>query len=454
MVDLKILPKLSKEYILKHISEQEIFAKYLGVLLINEDSNLSKYDKSTLSKLTTVYLGQKFINPLREDIHPTCEFYYSKDNRLRFRDFAGFTCKGRFTSWDVFDLLEYIINTTKSAVISNLSYTGGLILDLNSDSKITIDNVSYNIRKLSFAIILDRIAKDFNIHNYALEDDKPYFNPYTIKYFPVCIRKMPNEIEITIREWNNEDYKYWKRYNLDIRTKDIEYLKYFKVYPVLYASLNKSTFYKYNKKDICYAYHLGIDTYFGINKIKLYFPFRREHRFMQNCSEIQGIPQYMPAPLGIITKSYKDVIAMRKFKLFNQPVQAIAPASETSLISFSDYIYLRIITPLLISLFDFDYTGVRLGILYYKIYGIEPLFFVRHNKISLGEIKRLYNEFGVNLVHEILKRPIYKIYINKDFTDNINEIDSNLITFIENKYKDMVEFNNDLDYEYFQTVIR
>lgn len=59
--------KLTKEYILSRISQEDIFYKYLGI-----------------SPNTVEF----FSNPLRADSHPDCKFYRDSRNVLKFHDFA------------------------------------------------------------------------------------------------------------------------------------------------------------------------------------------------------------------------------------------------------------------------------------------------------------------------------------------------------------------------------
>lgn len=63
-----IYPKLTKDYILKRVSQEEIMEKYWGVALV---------------------FGEQICSELRKDANPTCGFYYNKTGRLRLRDLAG-----------------------------------------------------------------------------------------------------------------------------------------------------------------------------------------------------------------------------------------------------------------------------------------------------------------------------------------------------------------------------
>lgn len=99
---LEIRQKITKEYILSKISQEEIFEKYLGIPVS-----------------TTNY----YKNPLRGDTGEGCRFYYDNRNVLKFHDFSmGW-------NWDCFNVVEY--------------NNGGV--------------------KLSFSEALRKIAEDFSV---------------------------------------------------------------------------------------------------------------------------------------------------------------------------------------------------------------------------------------------------------------------------------------------------
>lgn len=72
---------LLKDEVLKRITEEEIFERYLQLPV---DENV------------------QYINPLRVDSNPGCKYYHNNQGRLRFKDFS----KGY--NWDCFSLVQYI----------------------------------------------------------------------------------------------------------------------------------------------------------------------------------------------------------------------------------------------------------------------------------------------------------------------------------------------------------
>lgn len=74
---------LLKDEVLKRITEEEIFERYLQLPV----------DETT-----------QYINPLRIDNSPGCKYYRNTQGRLRFKDFS----KGY--NWDCFSVVQYIYN--------------------------------------------------------------------------------------------------------------------------------------------------------------------------------------------------------------------------------------------------------------------------------------------------------------------------------------------------------
>lgn len=74
------LPKpLTKDSILQKVSEEDIFARYLGIY--------PDYQRS-------------FKNPLRTDTNPGCVFYINSHGRIKFKDYGG------HYDWDCFNVVE------------------------------------------------------------------------------------------------------------------------------------------------------------------------------------------------------------------------------------------------------------------------------------------------------------------------------------------------------------
>jgi hypothetical protein len=75
--------KITKDNLLKFVTEEQIFERYLG---------------------TPVDLSEKYHSPLRKDSHPTCSFTITPSGKLWFKDWAG------YFSGDCFNFVEEYYN--------------------------------------------------------------------------------------------------------------------------------------------------------------------------------------------------------------------------------------------------------------------------------------------------------------------------------------------------------
>lgn len=301
------------------------------------------------------------------DNNPTCSFYYSPNGKLRFRDFGGYF-------WgDCFDLVAYLNR-------------------LNSKNK------------TDFNLILDIIARDFRIHKYENSLNIDTGSTYDIRAVSGKKEKSKVIFKIKTRDWNNIDSRFWLQGNI---TK--KYLDLFEVFPCMYIWKNNELVYNFNIKDPAYAYRFDKGQY------KIYFPFREKYRFLSNTSIIQGLKQFEPSYIGIITKSYKDVICLKTFG-----ISSLAPSSETHLISKEDWFKIKPLAEHWFSLMDYDRQGILMAQKLRKNYNIQPLFFSREFKqgIILKKFPKLYenyNDYGIKDFFE------YTSKFGKDLTNILIE---------------------------------
>lgn len=303
----EILPTLTKDYILIKITQEQIFERYFQI------------------KIQT---GELIKSPVRtDDDSPSFSFHYSSNGKLRGRDWAGYF-------WgDCFDAVAFV-------------------LGINANDK------------KSFAVILDRIARDFRLHKY--EDSNSITTGITIDVREAVKIKEKTIIQFQPRDWNRIDADFWFAGNINKVT-----LEEGKVYPCQYIWCNNNLVYTCVPKDPAYAY------YWGPNDIKIYFPFRKDFRFMSNTSIIQGLNILKPARIGVITKSYKDVLSLRTFG-----ISAIAPTSETVPITKVQWNDVKDNCDHWVTLMDFDRQGILMAIKLRKLYGLNPLFFTQYKPLN------------------------------------------------------------------------
>lgn len=327
-----IFPKITKKYILTYLTEEDIMECYLGIPVIFNDL---------------------VPNPLRIDNYPTAGFYYSKSfNNLRFRDFTG------YFHGDCFDVVAFRMNQS----FDDLQYYNVTKIDPNTSQ--------------GFAIILDKIARDFKLNKYSIFDPISFnelYNKKDIIRNNKPIKETPI-FDFTIRLLNIYDKNYWhKKYFLDPFD-----LKHYHIYPVKTAWINGYEIYNYSHgSDVCYAYYLGTKN--GIRLIRFYFPYRdKGKKFFINSSSLQGILQINPnadnCKYGITIKGYKEVVVMGG--IFS--LQAIAPSGEGVILNASQANNMRKTFDYNFCFMDYDNTGIRSMYKHRNLYGFYPILFTDH----------------------------------------------------------------------------
>lgn len=320
-----IYPKLSKEYVLSKVTQEQIFEKYLLIKIPNSSQDRIK-------------------SPLRPDKNPTCTFYYS-GNKLKMKDWAG------FFHGDCFDAVAAILN-------------------VNANSKD------------GFVKILDDICRNFSIHKYA--EGEYTYTVINAKNYHLYQKDEAADIQIAVRKWNKYDGEYWSQFKV-ITLKD---LREFIVYPVDVAWINGKQIYKYYFKDPCYFYYIDKDLE-GKNRGQLYFPNRpKGQKFRNNTTQLFGKNHLTCAEILFLTKSNKDILTLRGLiRRAELPIEVCALAAESLTLSKEDYSELWTKYDLIISLFDFDFAGRNAAWRHQKLYNISPLFFTDGTRGSKMDYK-------------------------------------------------------------------
>lgn len=253
--------------------------------------------------------GKQFCNPLRLDNSPGCKYYYNAHGTLYFHDFGKH-------HWDCFNIVEF----------------------------------KFGIR---FIEAIKTIINDFKLNGL-----QPIINPIEREL------KLKQRIQVTVREWNNDDLAYWNQYNI----KQYQ-LNLYKVYACKNIWLN-GELYKCKHNDPGYAFYFGNDLF------KIYFPKRKDYgRFFQNITKddnlLMGYSQLKDTDKTlIITKSYKDVMSLSSIA-----ISAVSLISEAELLSEEYYFELKERFTNIYTLFDNDQTGRRATIRHQKAYNTIPLIF-------------------------------------------------------------------------------
>jgi hypothetical protein len=355
---------LTKQFVLSKVSQVTIFSTYL---------NLS--DKIVQYCIDT---GELICSPIRDDTHPTCGFKYDNKGKLKFRDFAGYF-------WgDCFDVVALIMSG--------------------------IYNKQYNISdKGDFIKVLRHITFTFKDIFYGEEKDITLINEINTSIVNIKHRK-PN-IELVIRDWNEQDRLYWGAFGVPLQFLNLNF-----IYPVeqyyINRSINPEPKYFYTVNDPCYGYCLGQDRSGNYN-IKLYFPKRDRSitRFITNCNHLEGIYNLNKNDYDIIvvTKSTKDRVSiganlLHMISLYGGVgignIGVINIPHETYKLRQNEYDWLRgklTDNGKIVSLMDNDRTGKLEAIWLRDNYSIIPIIIPKAlnakdfaELVSRTEIKELY----------------------------------------------------------------
>jgi hypothetical protein len=296
--------------------------------VITKDDILNKIKQEEIfEKYIGIYPDCKknYLNPLRlDDNHASCRFYYDNRGILKFKDFA--------VRWniDCFNVVQMI----------------------------------YNVNFIQACYI---IAEDFDLKNKEIDrsllEERKVIQRENLK-------KIKVKIQVKSRNFVKFDIEYWAKFGIDVID-----LQYYNVFPVTHAWLGDDLIYIEKGTDVCYCYYFWGDNY------KLYFPNRKKNssyfRFIHNNQEIiQGYKQLDESgDYLVITKSLKDVIAMRRFG-----INAVAPMTETVMVNKPAFDHLITRFPIIFTLFDRDRAGKLLTIKHRKEYSTIPLMFTKDDE--------------------------------------------------------------------------
>lgn len=257
-----------------------------------------------------VQIGKRFCSPLRHDRNPTCSFYVGRSGNLYLKDWSG------AFHGDCFDVVRYLHPTVAS-----------------------------------FYGVLEVIAADFNLIESRSVSRKSWIEKKPVK--EACI-------QIKQREWNEKDLQYWESFCINKAT-----LKRYGVYACETVWLDDRIVYSYNAGDPAYAYR------FEKGKYKIYYPKRKDYRFMCNTVVVQGWNQ-LPAEgeYLVITKALKDVMLLSRFG-----IPAIAFQSESVIPKPEIMGELQERFRYIYSLYDFDLAGIKGANRLKRRWSIKPLLF-------------------------------------------------------------------------------
>lgn len=272
---------------------------------ITKDFLLSQFSQETIF---CHYLGINSIskrlirNTTRDDRNPTCGFYRNKNGNLILHDFAT----GEF--FNCFSFVMKAFHCTYHEALNIIASDFGLIKRENTPVP-----------------VIKHVPK-------FVDDNKV-----------TCI-------QIEMDKFSEQDLKWWGSFGITEKT-----LNKFRVFACKSVFLNGNLVSQRAQHNPIYGYYFGKKD--GLEQWRIYFPQRKEMKFMGNVptKTIQGFKQLpKTGPILIITKSLKDVMVC-----YELGIPAIAPNSETVFISDSVLENLRQRFKHIIVLYDLDHTGIE-----------------------------------------------------------------------------------------------
>ena len=273
---------------------------------LNKDLILSKLSEE---QIFSFYIGSEirskklFRSKLRNDKNPTCSMYRSKSGALIYKDFA--------TNQHL-NCFAYVMELFKC------DYYSALKIIANDFNIVRDSSIVKNRGKI--------ISKDFRI------EEKEF-----------------SKIQVEIQDFTELELKWWSKYGI---TPDI--LKKYNVYSCKHVFLNDQLVAKSQQHCPIFGYYGK--KYQGNELWKIYFPKRKECRFMGNypSRKMQGYEQLLKTgKVCVITKSQKDCMT-----LYSLGIPACAPNSETIIPNEAIISDLKSRFKYIICLWDNDYTGI------------------------------------------------------------------------------------------------
>ena len=246
-----------------------------------------------------MYLGftitpkRTYSSPFRRDKNPSCAFYWSNRNRFVLHDYA------KDEQYDLFDCICLKYNKTISEAIEIVRTNYGIGIEM-----------------------------------------KPV-QQYAAKHFSTTV----TDIRATPRRWKNQEFLFWRKYGISKSE-----LQLYQVFPFDVYFINGKIYRSDN--ELSFAFRIDHNAY------QLYFPMRnkasKKPRFLTGTMvDVMGLRQLQQQDVIILTKSYKDIMALRAMGY-----DAIAFAGESkkpdeTIKKVIDRYQYKIIN------YDFDYAGIK-----------------------------------------------------------------------------------------------
>jgi hypothetical protein len=272
--------RVTKQFLLNNITEEECMSFYLGII---PDRDLHT-------------------NPLRNDKHPTASFYRASNGELIFKDWkTGFYA-------NFVDVVMEKFNVPFTKALNIIAHDFGLV-----------KRPSYESHEA--AIVYDGAKVDI---------------------------KSETIIQAETQDFTDTQLTWWAGFGISRET-----LKLYHVYSVKNVFLNGNFMYSATEGCPIYGYYFGKED--GRELWKMYFPIRKQYRFLLNNNKLQGVKQLpQSGEILVITKSLKDVMVLHELG-----IPAVAPQAESVIINSRQFNALKKRFKTIIFNGDWDGAGQR-----------------------------------------------------------------------------------------------
>lgn len=317
---------------------------------LNKDLILSTFSEE---QIFSFYIGSEvkskklFRSKLRNDKKPTCSMYRSKSGSLIYKDFA---------TDQHLNCFAYVMELFKC------DYHSALRIIANDFNILHDSSIVRNRGKI--------ISKDFRI------EEKEF-----------------SKIQIEAQDFTELELKWWAKYGITL-----EILQKYNVYSCKHVFLNGQLIAKSQQHCPIFGYYGK--KYQGNELWKIYFPKRKEYRFMGNypSKKMQGYEQLpKTGKICVITKSQKDCMT-----LYSLGIPACAPNSETVIPNETIINDLKSRFKYIICLWDNDYTGISFLNKFRHKYP-ELIYTWIPRRLKAKDISDFYKEYGKKETMNIIK---------------------------------------------------
>lgn len=238
-----------------------------------------------------------------------------------------------------------------------------MIIYLHKSGRYKFNDFSAGVRGdaidlISFLYGIDRQEAFKKIYRLYKESDFEVFENNR----PALVKIEKKVTDYTVRQWNENDVKYWTQYYIGSKELEQHNIKPIQSYTFTITQGDMVKQIEFKNKH-CYGYFRKDGTLY-----KIYNPKNKKAKFVKVQNYIQGHDQLeYKHPWLIILSSLKDMMA---FKKLGFPIECIAPDSENTMLTEKQMNFYKKRYKLITVLFDNDAAGKNSSLKYKQDFGL------------------------------------------------------------------------------------